>query len=82
MVAFERGEGFMSSLAAFCHDNWVRQGYIPMFLAGFAQADIVRTSDQDHRQGPSVLAGQPVTIKTTRLTYAKTTLTVIFHRFD
>ncbi len=35
-VAFEHGEDFMPSLARFCHDNGVRQGYIPMFLAGFA----------------------------------------------
>ena len=45
-VAFEHGEDFMSSLARFCHDNGVRQGYIPMFLAGFAEADIVGTCEK------------------------------------
>jgi len=45
-VAFEHGDDFMSSLAAFCHSNGVRQGYIPMFLAGFAEADIVGTCEK------------------------------------
>ena len=39
-VVFEHGDDFMSSLAAFCRDNGIRQGYIPMFLAGFAEAGI------------------------------------------
>ena len=42
-VAFDHGNDFSSSLARFCHDNGVRQGYIPMFLAGFAEAAIVGT---------------------------------------
>jgi predicted DNA-binding protein with PD1-like motif len=37
-VAFEHSDDFMSSLASFCQENDVRQGYIPMFLAGFAEA--------------------------------------------
>ena len=45
-IAFEHGEDFMSSLARFCHDNGVRQGYIPMFLAGFAEADVVGTCEK------------------------------------
>jgi predicted DNA-binding protein with PD1-like motif len=43
VVAFDHGDDFMTSLARFCQDNGVRQGYIPMFLAGFAEADIVGT---------------------------------------
>ena len=45
-IAFEHGEDFMSSLARFCRDNEVRQGYIPMFLAGFAEADVVGTCEK------------------------------------
>ncbi len=45
-VAFDHGDDFMSSPARFCHDNGVRQGYIPMFLAGFAEAAIVRTREK------------------------------------
>jgi predicted DNA-binding protein with PD1-like motif len=45
-VAFEHGDDFMASLTRFCVDNGVRQGYIPMFLAGFAEADIVGTCDK------------------------------------
>jgi predicted DNA-binding protein with PD1-like motif len=33
-VTFEHGDDFMSALTSFCQDNNVRQGYIPMFLAG------------------------------------------------
>ena len=40
-VAFDHGEDFFPTLAAFCHDNNLRQGYIPMFIAGFAEAEIV-----------------------------------------
>jgi predicted DNA-binding protein with PD1-like motif len=45
-IVFEHGEDFMSSLARFCDDNDVRQGYIPMFLAGFAEADVVGTCEK------------------------------------
>jgi predicted DNA-binding protein with PD1-like motif len=40
-VVFEHGEPFYPTLAEFCRANGVRQGYIPMFLAGFAEAEIV-----------------------------------------
>jgi predicted DNA-binding protein with PD1-like motif len=45
-VRFDHGDDFMSSLARFCQNNDVRQGYIPMFLAGFAEADIVGTCEK------------------------------------
>jgi predicted DNA-binding protein with PD1-like motif len=52
-VTFDHGDDFMSSLARFCRDNGVRQGYIPMFLAGFAEADIVGTCEKlDNPQAP------------------------------
>jgi predicted DNA-binding protein with PD1-like motif len=52
-VAFDHGDDFMTALATFCRDNEVRQGYIPMFLAGFAEADIVGTCEKlDDPQAP------------------------------
>jgi predicted DNA-binding protein with PD1-like motif len=30
-VVFDPGEGFFPTLAKFCKDNGIRQGYIPMF---------------------------------------------------
>jgi hypothetical protein len=40
-VTFDHGEGFFGTLAAFCRDNAIRHGSIPMFIAGFAEAEIV-----------------------------------------
>jgi predicted DNA-binding protein with PD1-like motif len=40
-VTFEHGEEFFPAFAKFCEVNGVRQGYVPMLLAGFAEADIV-----------------------------------------
>jgi len=37
-VTFQHGDDFMTSLVGFCRENDVRQGYIPMFIAGFAEA--------------------------------------------
>ena len=45
-VTFEHGDDFMSSLANFCRENDLRQGYIPMFLAGLAEAEIVGTCEK------------------------------------
>jgi predicted DNA-binding protein with PD1-like motif len=45
-VTFQHGEDFMASLGGFCRENEIRLGYIPMFLAGFAQADIVCTCEK------------------------------------
>jgi predicted DNA-binding protein with PD1-like motif len=40
-VTFDYGEDFFSTLSEFCAANGVRHGYIPMFLAAFAEVDIV-----------------------------------------
>lgn len=40
-VTFDHGEDFFTALAEACRTNNVRQGYIPMFIAGFAEARIV-----------------------------------------
>jgi predicted DNA-binding protein with PD1-like motif len=40
-VTFDHGDDFFPKLADFCRQNGVRHGYIPMFIAGFAEAEIV-----------------------------------------
>lgn len=45
-VTFEHGENFFDALKAFCQENEVRQGYIPMFIAGFAWVDLVGACDK------------------------------------
>jgi predicted DNA-binding protein with PD1-like motif len=40
-VTFDHGDDFFPTLAKFCRENEVRHGYIPMFIAGFAEAEIV-----------------------------------------
>lgn len=45
-VLFDHGDDFYTALGEFCRDNDVRQGYIPMFLAGFAEAELVGTCEK------------------------------------
>jgi predicted DNA-binding protein with PD1-like motif len=45
-VTFDHGDDFFDTLITFCQSNDIRQGYIPMFLAGFAEAEIVGTSEK------------------------------------
>ncbi|CAM5586124.1 hypothetical protein SALBM217S_08671 [Streptomyces griseoloalbus] len=40
-VTFDHGDDFFPTLADFCRQNSVKHGYIPMFIAGFAEAEIV-----------------------------------------
>ncbi|MFJ8314008.1 MULTISPECIES: PPC domain-containing DNA-binding protein [unclassified Streptomyces] len=42
-VNFDHGEDFLATLARFCADHDVRQGYVPMFLAAFAETEIAGT---------------------------------------
>lgn len=42
-VIFDHGEDFFTALADFCRAHNVRQGYIPTFIAGFSEAEIVGT---------------------------------------
>src|SRR5205823_1393222 len=52
-VAFDHGEDFFTALTDFCRNNGVRQGYIPMFIAGFSEAEIVGTCRKlDDPQAP------------------------------
>ncbi|HEY3952747.1 MAG TPA: DUF296 domain-containing protein [Streptosporangiaceae bacterium] len=45
-LRFDPGESFYPALEEFCRGNGIRQGYIPMFLAAFAEADVVGTCDK------------------------------------
>ncbi|WP_436501708.1 PPC domain-containing DNA-binding protein [Actinokineospora sp. HUAS TT18] len=45
-VTFDHGEDFFTALAEFCRVNNVRQGYIPSFIAGLSEVDIVGTCDK------------------------------------
>lgn len=45
-IRFDPSESFFPVLEEFCRDKNVRQGYIPMFLAAFAEADVVGTCDR------------------------------------
>ena len=37
-VTFDHGEDFFPTLSTFCRKNRIRHGYIPTFLAAFAEA--------------------------------------------
>ena len=45
-LRFDPGESFFPALAEFCDSNHTQQGYIPMFLAAFAEADVVGACDK------------------------------------
>lgn len=45
-VAFDHGDDFFPTLAKFCQDNGIRQGYVPMFIAGFAEVEVVGTCEK------------------------------------
>lgn len=45
-VTFDHDDDFYTALADACRHAGIRQGYIPMFIAGFSQARIVGTCDK------------------------------------
>lgn len=45
-VVFDHGEDFYTALDQACRTHGVRQGYIPMFIAGLSSADIVGTCER------------------------------------
>ena len=52
-LVLDHGEDFFESLTRFCADYNIRQGYIPMFIAGFAEVEIVGTCAKlDDPQAP------------------------------
>ncbi|BCY11057.1 PPC domain-containing DNA-binding protein [Actinoplanes sp. L3-i22] len=46
VVVLDHGDDFYTALAEACTENGIHQGYIPMFIAGFATADLVGTCEQ------------------------------------
>ncbi|TDO27958.1 putative DNA-binding protein with PD1-like motif [Kribbella sp. VKM Ac-2527] len=45
-VRFDHGEDFYTALADFCRSYNVRQGFIPMFIAGLRDVDLVGTCEK------------------------------------
>jgi predicted DNA-binding protein with PD1-like motif len=53
VVVFEHGDDFFTSLRQACHDNGIRSGYIPIFIAGFAAVELVGTCERvENPQAP------------------------------
>ncbi|MBH0781408.1 PPC domain-containing DNA-binding protein [Nocardia bovistercoris] len=46
VVVFDHGDDFYTALAEFCRDNEVRAGFIPSFVAGFGEVDLVGTCER------------------------------------
>lgn len=46
VVTFGHGDDFFTELNAVCEEHEIRQGYIPMFIAGFRRARLVGTCDR------------------------------------
>ena len=42
-VVFDHGDNFFTALTDTCHAHGIKQGYIPMFIAGLSTAQIVGT---------------------------------------
>lgn len=45
-VVFDHGDDFYSALTEFCCDNDLRSGYIPSFIAGISEVDLVGTCER------------------------------------
>lgn len=45
-VVLDEGDDFFEALETFCRTNGVRQGYVPMFLAAFREAEVVGTCEK------------------------------------
>lgn len=45
-VTLEHGEDFFKSLSSACEEAGVRQGYIPLFLAGMSEAELAGTCEK------------------------------------
>lgn len=46
VVSFDHGEDFYPTLHALCAEHGIRQGYIPMFIAGLSTAELVGTCER------------------------------------
>src|SRR5437588_4958407 len=45
-VTFEHGKDFFTELKEFCAVNNVKQGYIPFFIAGMSEVELVGTCEK------------------------------------
>ena len=45
-VTFEHGKDFFTELKEFCAVNHVKQGYIPFFIAGMSEVELVGTCEK------------------------------------
>ncbi|WP_249643759.1 PPC domain-containing DNA-binding protein [Nocardia sputi] len=45
-LVFDHGDDFHTALDEFCRTHHIRQGYIPSFIAGFSEVDLVGTCDR------------------------------------
>ncbi len=45
-VTFDHGDDFYTALAEVCRAHQIRQGYIPMFIAGMREVDLVGTCEK------------------------------------
>lgn len=45
-LVFDHGDDFYTALEEFCRTRNVRQGYIPSFIAGFSEVELVGTCDR------------------------------------
>jgi predicted DNA-binding protein with PD1-like motif len=41
VVAFDHGDDFYTALDDFCRANGIRQGFVPVFIAGFTEVEVV-----------------------------------------
>jgi predicted DNA-binding protein with PD1-like motif len=46
ICVFDDGDDFFDALDQFCKENSIRQGFIPGFIAGFRDVDLVGTCDK------------------------------------
>ncbi|MDR2581753.1 MAG: DUF296 domain-containing protein [Fibromonadaceae bacterium] len=44
-VVFEHGKDFFEELDSFCRENNVKQAFIPMFMAGFSEAELIESAE-------------------------------------
>lgn len=52
-VTFKHGKDFFTELREFCAENNVRQGYIPFFIAGMSEVELVGTCEKiEDKQAP------------------------------
>jgi hypothetical protein len=64
VVHFDHGDDFYTALSDFCREQDVKQGFIPMFIAGMREVELVGTFEK--LDNPDVLSGVPSTWRTWR----------------